>query len=264
MKKQLTALCLTALLALGGTAGAADLTIPGLGTIPLGKKVTITDGGGTEIEKFLISGTHAKDYGKSAMAAMWSVLTVPPGMNLYPEKAPYPYDTMHMYQIKTMDARGIYSGMLYVFHGTADTFFHEGNKKAARFWETAFREDAERPTALFGLPKITPEEFQHFLDEAVKERGGQAGMVKILSFTPWRAMKNDDGSYRWAQEARVILTTEKGLSFPMWISSTLYKEGDTYYLIGASGSHASAVQLSEPLLFGFFQIHREGKERGTA
>lgn len=30
---------------------------------------------------------------------MWSILAVPPGMNMYPEKGPYPYDSLHMYQL---------------------------------------------------------------------------------------------------------------------------------------------------------------------
>ena len=240
--------------------GAEELHINGLGRIDLGKEVTVTDGSESQIGPMMIAATHKKGYGKTARAAMWSILTVPPGMNLYPTKPPYPYDSLHVYQIRKTDVRGTYSAGVFILEGREEDFFHGGNQKAAAFWKDAFREDAKRPTALFGMPKIRTEEFQALLDNVLKEKKDASLQVKLLTFVPWRAIKNEDGSYRWGQEARVIITNEKGLSFPMWISTTFYKEGDRYYLIEVNGSHSAAQQLQDPWLFGLYRMKRDGEE----
>ena len=258
MIKKLFPLALAAMLSVTGLSisDAEDLVIDGLGRLPFPKDVTVTDGGGSELSRFMIEGTHRENYGRSARAAMWSILTVPPGMQLYPEKAPYPYDSMHMYQIRKTDVRGTYSAGIYVISGTEKDFFHEGHPKAACFWSTAFLEDAKRPTSLFGMPKIQTSEFQALVDQVLSETKGPSIQVKILRFVPWRAFKNEDGTYRWGQEAKVILTNEKGLSFPLWISANLLKAGDKYYLIEVNGSHAAAEQLSDLLLYGFYRMKR--------
>ena len=160
------------------------------------------------------------------------------------------------YQIRKTDVRGTYSAGIYVISGTEKDFFHEGHPKAARFWSTAFLEDAKRPTSLFGMPKIQTSEFQALVDQVLSETKGPSMQVKILKFVPWRAFKNEDGTYRWGQEAKVILTNEKGLSFPLWISANLLKAGDKYYLIEVNGSHAVAEQLSDLLLYGFYRMKR--------
>lgn len=247
-------------IALGGLlpAGAEDLTIEGLGTIPFGREITVTDGGHTAINKFFIEGSHQKGYGKSAGAAVWAILTVPPGMNLHPEKPPYPYDSLHIYQLKKSKVSGLYTASVFVIRGTEEDFFHEGKKRDAAFWKNAFREDAERPTSLFGLPKIQLSEFQGFVDHVMEEKGGK-GHVRIQSFAPWRAFKGDDGTYHWAQEVRVVMTNEKGLSFPMWIYSALFKEGDTYFLILTTGSHATAEELENTLLYGYYSLKRSDR-----
>ncbi len=236
-------------------AAAEDLTIDGLGTIPFGREVTVTDGGHTAINRFFIDSSHQKDYGNTANAAMWSVLTVPPGMQLYPEKPPYPYDSLHIYQLKKSKVKGLYTASLFVIRGTEEEFFHEGKKRNASFWKNAFREDAGRPTSLFGLPKIQLSEFQDLLDHVMEEKGGK-GHVRIQAFEPWRAYKADDGTYHWAQEARIVMTNEKGLSFPMWIYSALFKEKDNYFLILTIGSHATAEEMEKVLLYGYYQLKR--------
>ncbi len=250
------AVALSIALSGAGTASAEDLVIEGLGRLPLGDQVTVTDGGHTKLNEFMKQVVHQKDYGKSVRAAMWSILTVPPGMNLYPENPPYPYDTMHMYQIRKSDVRGMYSAGVFVIKGTAEGFFHGGKPKAANFWKSAFRQDAERPTSLFGMPKIRTEEFQALVDQVLLEKKGPSLKVKILSFTPWKALPNEDGTYRWTQEAKVIMTNDKGLSFPLWISSSLLKQGDTYYLIEINGSHTAADKLADDILYGFYRLRR--------
>lgn len=244
-------------IALGGAslAGAEDLMVEGLGTIPFGREITVTDGGHTAINKFFIEGSHQKGYGKSAGAAMWAVLTVPPGMNLHPENPPYPYDSLHIYQLKKAKVSGLYTASVFVIRGTEEAFFHEGRKKARDFWRSAFREDAERPTSLFGMPKIQLSEFQRLIDRVIEEKGGK-GHVTIQDFSPWRAFKSHDGTYHWAQEARIVMTNEKGLSFPMWIYSALFKAGDEYFLILTNGSHAAAQEMENVLLYGFYSLKR--------
>lgn len=252
-------LCMALLVSLGGIhmASAEDLAISGLGRIPLGDKVTVTDGSRSVIRDGFVKMSHAKDYGKTAEAAVWSMLTVPPGMNLYPEKAPYPYDSLQMYQLKKENVQGIFTASVFVYSGSEDDFFHEGNKKAEKFWNYAFHKNIERPTSLFGMPKIRVEEFQDMLDEAVKEKKGKTQKVRILTFSPWRAFRNNDGTYRWAQESKVIFTNEKGLSFPMWIYATLYKAHYRYYLIVVNGSHTAEDELGDTLLYGFYGLERK-------
>lgn len=258
MWRKLAALSMTLGLMLGGMGGAQaeTLDIAGLGTLDFGKSVTVTDGSQSAIGPFMIAGTHQKGYGKTARAAMWSILTVPPGMNLYPEKPPFPYDSMHLYQLRTSDVRGTYSVGLFVIQGKEEYFFHEGNRKAALFWQNAFRQDTERPVSLFGMPKIQREEFQALMDRVLEEKKDASMHVEILTFTPWRAVKNEDGSYRWNQEAKVIITNERGLSFPMWLSVNLLKSGDTYYLIEINGSHTAEEKFAKNLLMGFYQMKR--------
>ena len=109
------------------------------------------------------------------------------------------------------------------------------------------------------MPKIRIEEFQNLIDEILKERGGDARSVTMLTFAPWHAFKNEDGTYHWSQEAKVIITNEKGLSFPMWIYTSLYKEGDRYYLIEVNGSHEAADELENSLVYGLYRLERKAK-----
>lgn len=175
--KKLRNIVLAASLLMGGwqAAMAEDLTIAGLGTLPLDSRISITDGKDNVMMDLFKKETKKKGYGKTARALMWSMLAVPPGMNLYPEKAPYPYDSLHLYPVVKRTVSGTYTAAVFVFSGTEDDFFHEGGRKAALFWRDAFREDAGRPTSLFGMPKISTAEFQGFLDEMMKEKETAAG-----------------------------------------------------------------------------------------
>lgn len=79
---------LSLLLACGGAglSQADNLTVQGLGTIPLGDKIRVTDGKDNEIGKAFVATSHQKNYGKTARAAMWSMLTVPAGHGNVPGK----------------------------------------------------------------------------------------------------------------------------------------------------------------------------------
>lgn len=209
--KKLRNIVLTASLLMGGwqAAMAEDLTIAGLGTLPLDSRISITDGKDNVMMDLFKKETKKKGYGKTARALMWSMLAVPPGMNLYPEKAPYPYDSLHLYQLVKRTVSGTYTAAVFVFSGTEDDFFHEGGRKAALFWRDAFRDG--------------------------------------------------DGTYHWSQEAKVIITNEKGLSYPLWVYTSLYKEGNRYYLIEVNGSHEAADALGDSLVYGLYQLKRSSK-----
>lgn len=259
--KKLRNIVLAASLLMGGwqAAMAENLTIAGLGTLPLDSRISITDGKDNVMMDLFKKETKKKGYGKTARALMWSMLAVPLGMNLYPEKASYPYDSLHLYQLVKRTVSGTYTAAVFVFSGTEDDFFHEGGRKAALFWRDAFREDAGRPTSLFGMPKISTAEFQGFLNEMMKEKGDGSRAVKILTFNPWHAFRDGDGTYHWSQEAKVIITNEKGLSYPLWVYTSLYKEGNRYYLIEVNGSHEAADALGDSLVYGLYQLKRSSK-----
>lgn len=124
LRKYIIRLALSAALVLGGAAGARadDLVIDGLGKIPLGNAVTVQNGNGTDIQNFLKKGAERKGYGKTSNAAMWTLMTVPPGMNVYPEKPPYPYESMELYQLRKRDVRGVYTASVVVLSGTPEVF----------------------------------------------------------------------------------------------------------------------------------------------
>lgn len=166
----------------GGYGGESHHFRPGYPA--LGDTVSVTDGKDNVLGDLFKKETKTKGYGKTAKAAMWSILAVPPGMNMYPEKGPYPYDSLHMYQLVKKNVQGTYTAAVMVFSGTEDDFFHEGRKRDALFWRDAFREDAGRPTSLFGMPKISTAEFQSFLDMVLKENGGTAGPLKSSPLLP--------------------------------------------------------------------------------
>lgn len=80
--------------------------------------------------------------------------------------------------------------------------------------------------------------------------------IKVMSFAPWHAYKNADGTYRWQQEAKAVVTDYRGLSFPVWIYSAFFREGDQYFLIYLEGSHMAGAELDEPWLASLYQLKR--------
>lgn len=258
MKKKLCALAAAVLLAAGGGMTAAqDLKIPGLGTFPFGQKVSVTDGSGSRVGDWIKDSVKGKGYGNTKQAVLDNFLYVPPGMKLFPEKPPYPYDSLRIYQIRKDMVQGDYTATIYVISGTEQELFAKAPKGAVRFWRNAFREDAARPTSLFGRPKISAEEFQADLDEAIAEKKGSTESVKLLTLSGWHPAENDDGSFRWEQEVRGIMTNSRGLSFPFWGQSVLYRNGDNYYLMEFRGSHAAAQALEKDLLYALYRLERE-------
>lgn len=50
-----------------------------------------------------------------------------------------------------------------------------------------------------------------------------------------------------------------GLSFPLWVESSVFKQGNKYYLVIINGSHVAADQLGDPLLYGFYRMERSSQ-----
>lgn len=128
--------------------------------------------------------------GKSAHVGL-ACLPVPPSMNLYPEGALSLRLSSSVPASKTDRFRRIHAA---VSSGTEDDFFHEGGRKAALFRQDAFREDAGH-TSLFSMPRFPLPNFRDFLDEMMKEKGDGDQAVKILTFNPWHAFRDGDGTY---------------------------------------------------------------------
>lgn len=63
-----------------------------------------------------------------------------------------------------------------------------------------------------------------------------------------------------SQEAKVIITNEKGLSYPLWVYTSLYKEGNRYYLIEVNGSE-TADALGDSLVYGLYQLKEATNEK---
>lgn len=255
-KRWIAGLFLAAAVLISPAAEAQNFVIDGLGTLPFRRDIDISDGKSSAVESFFKARAAKTGYGLTSNAAMFELLAVPPGMDFYPEKGTSPYESLHLYQLHTNDVRGFYSAGVMVFSGTDETLFRKGNKKAKQFWDTAFRQDVERPTSLFGQPKITMDEFQTMANRYLTGKKGAEEQMKLLSFTPWNGYKNDDGTYRWTQEAKVIITGQDGLAFPLWISSALFKNKETYYLIVVTGSHIASEKFGDDLLYAAFRLQR--------
>ena len=161
-----------------------------------------------------------------------------------PRPGAVPLRLLHLYQIRKSDIRGTYSASVSVMKGTEEVFFHGERGKGLPGFERAFHEDATRPHSLFGLPKISIEEYQRMLNSRLDEIKGQKLQAELVSFSPWHAYKIMT-HLCWTQEARVIISDERHLSYPMWVYTNLYRQGGMYYLIIVQGSHTAAEKNRE-------------------
>lgn len=96
---------------------------------------------------------------------MWSMLAVPPGMNLYPEKEPYPYDSLHLYQLVKRTVSGTYTAAVLVFSGTEEDFFHGEIGKPPFSGKTLSGKMQAGLRPSLACPRFPPPNFQGFLDE---------------------------------------------------------------------------------------------------
>lgn len=231
-------------------AEADNLVIDGLGSFPLGNDIKVEDGGQTYLESAMKKERARKDYSKTGSALLSDLLTVPPGVELYPKKAPFPVESMHVYQLFTGRVTGMYSAMVFVYSGNDQDLFQGASRRDKEFWtKKAFISGPDRPTGLFGLLRIRPEEYQSVVDHVEKEVQGGRNHIQVLDVMPWHALKEQNGSWHWEQETKVIVTDEKDLSYPLWTDASFYKNGNRYYLVVVSGSHSSRDILG-PVLTG--------------
>lgn len=230
------------------------LSVPGLGTIPLPHDMQLVDGKGSSVEKMFIENTQRPDFGESSQAAFMEIVAIPPGMDLFAEKGTHPFNRAHLYQLQMKKPQGQYTAGVFVVSGNGKELFPDSRVRA--FWDKAFSEGSDRPTSLFGLPKIQLSEYQSIFDRFLASRKGNKMKIKVMSFAPWHAYKNADGTYRWQQEAKAVVTDYRGLSFPVWIYSAFFREGDQYFLIYLEGSHMAGAELDEPWLASLYQLKR--------
>lgn len=230
------------------------LSVPGLGTIPLPHDMQLVDGKGSSVEKMFIENTQRPDFGESSQAAFMEIVAIPPGMDLFAEKGTHPFNRAHLYQLQMKKPQGQYTAGVFVVSGNGEELFPDSRVRA--FWDKAFSEGSDRPTSLFGLPKIQLSEYQSIFDRFLASRKGNKMKIKVMSFAPWHAYKNADGTYRWQQEAKAVVTDYRGLSFPVWIYSAFFREGDQYFLIYLEGSHMAGAELDEPWLASLYQLKR--------
>lgn len=253
MKKFLTALLIAAIAPFAG-AGAEDLAIEGLGTLPLGKDIRVTDGRDTAVESMMRRSLSASSRQDTKRAHLMRFLTVPEGMR-FSRGEDSPLSRVRVYQLVRQDMRTTYTMMAFVFSGDEEEIF-SGNRKAMRFWESAFRKDG-------GYPGVTgralnAEEFRKNAESAMEEGKGAAPDFRILDGSSWKKYTNEDGTIRWQQQVKSIVTNEKGLVMPMWTESVLYRNlAGRYYFLIFTGSHESGRKLSDAVLYGLYQLRRE-------
>ncbi len=253
MKKFLTALLIAAIVPFAG-AGAEDLAIEGLGTLPFGKDIHVTDGRGTAVEGMMRRSFSGADHQDTKRSHLMRFLTVPEGMFLaHGEDSPL--SRMRVYQLVQQDMRTTYTMMVFVFSGDEEEIFR-GKQKNMRFWDKAFQKDGGNP----GMPgrALNVEEFRQSAARAMEEGSGTAPDFRILDGSSWKKYTNEDGTLRWQQQVKAIVTNEKGLVMPLWTESVLYRNlAGRYYFLIFTGSHESGRKLSDALLYGLYQLRRE-------
>lgn len=255
MKKFLTAALAACLIPLAGISFAAPLRIDGLGTLPFSENVRVTDGAGTAVEAMFQRGMTVPEKKKTKAGEFMRKLTVPEGMALrgYEDA---PASRVHIYQLVTEGKQGIYTMNVFAFSGDAEELF-QGNKKRAAFWDAAFRGE-KRMEAADGGQTIGLGEYAKSLKSAVEKGTGDAPEFKLLDASPWKPFRNDDGTVRWQQQVKLVLTRPDGFTIPMWTDSVLYRNtAGRYYLILFTGSHESGRHMESDVLAGLYRIERE-------
>ena len=236
------------------TVSAESAAVEGLGKFPFGSRVEVTAGSESLVENLFCG------KGRASLQAMGKIIcksAVPPGVHLYREEGTFPYDLLRLYQLRTEDMQGEYAAFLFVLSGEERELFPHQNKKVISFWNQAFYEDGKKPEFLFGIPKISLAEYQSEWEQFLQKEKIRDIKVKISDISPWHRYKNKDGSYRWSQECRLLISRNGQGAVPLWIDSHFYKAGHVYYLITAVGSHMAGNKLGGYVLYGADGLERE-------
>lgn len=256
MKKKLWALALAAALMSGGAAQGEDMHISGLGTLPFAKDIRVIDGGGTAVESMLRQSMAQPQDRQSPRAAILRFFTMPPGAIVSNGTMDSPAGRARIYQLVKETSHAMYTMTAVAFAGTEEELFPR-NKKIRAWWDEAFRQGGKVGRAR-EMTLISLEDFQRAAREVMARREGDAVEFRVIEAAPWRAYHNDDGTTRWQQQVKFVITTENGLRAAVWMESVLYRdEAGTYHFLIFSGSHESGRQFAEELLYALYQIRRE-------
>lgn len=256
MKRRMTALALTAFLALGGAAGADDLYIPGLGTLPFPQDVRVTDGSGTAVEAMLRQSMARPQARGTKRAELMRFLTMPEGMTVADGTADSPAARARIYQLVKDTYRGTCTMTAVVFSGGGDELFRKGRRAEETWWAGAF--DPASPPEGRAQVLITLDEFRQAARRAMEGKSGDLPDFRILDASPWKRYGNDDGTVRWQQNVKFVITTESGFIAPAWMESVLYRNAaGRYYFLIFTGSHESGRQLDDDLLYALYGLRRE-------
>lgn len=236
------------------TVSAESAAVKGLGTFPFSSRIEVTAGSEAAAGNFF-SGKDKEN--RREIAKIICKSAVPPGVHLYTEEGTFPYDLLRLYQLRTEDMQGEYAAFLFVLSGEERELFPHRNKKVISFWNQAFYEDGKKPEFLFGIPKISLAEYQAEWEQFLQKEKIKDIKVKISDISPWHRYKNKDGSYRWSQECRLLISRNGQGVVPLWVDSHFYKAGHVYYLITAVGSHMAGNKLGGYVLYGADGLERE-------
>ena len=182
---------------------------------------------------------------------------MPEGMTVSNGTADSPAARARIYQLVKDTHGGTCTMTAVVFSGDGDELFPKGEKAAMKWWADAFRpgakSGADRQRVLISL-----DEFRQAAGRAMDGKSGGPVEYEVLAATPWKSYGNDDGTVRWQQSVKFVITTEKGLMVPTWMESALYRNAaGRYYFLIFTGSHESGRQFEDELLYALYQIGRE-------
>lgn len=256
MKRRIMALALTGLLALGGAAGAEDMVVPGLGTLPFSQDVRVTDGEGTAVEGMLRQSMVRPQARGTKRTELMRFLTMPEGMTVADGTADSPAARARIYQLVKDTHRGTCTMTVVVFSGDGDELFRKDRRAEETWWAGAF-DPASQPQGRV-QDVITLDEFRAAARRAMEGKSGDLPDFQILDASPWKRYGNDDGTVRWQQNVKFVITTESGFVAPAWMESVLYRNAaGRYYFLIFTGSHESGRQLNDDLLYALYGLRRE-------
>lgn len=247
---------LALLVSLGLPAGAAELSVSGLGSFPFTEETAVTDGGGTAVEQMLRRGMTQPAQRGTKRQELMRFLAVPEGMLLSDGTTDSPAGRARVWQLVQREERATYTMMVFAFSGDASEIFPKDKKRAA-FWERAFTKGGEE-IRYSDTPMITLEEFRAAAKAAMNRGEGEAVDFRILDASPWKRYGNDDGTYRWQQQVKFTVTNPQGFVVPMWLEGALFRNaaGRFYFLI-FTGSHESGRVMADDILVALYRLERE-------
>lgn len=256
MKQGILVLALTALLTSPWAARAEDMVISGLGTVPFAKEIRIIDGAGTAIESMLRKSMAQPEDQRSKRASLMRFFTMPLGAAVSNGTDDCPAARARIYQLVKEGRIGMHTMTVVAFFGTGEELFPR-SKKLRAWWDEAFRTGGKVGKAR-EMTLISVDDFERAAREVMNRGEGEAVDFDVLEASPWRAYHNDDGTVRWQQTVKFVVTTRNGLLSAVWLESVLFRNDDgQYHFLIFSGNHESGNQLTDEILYALYQIRRD-------